>query len=151
MSAELTVRIDGTVPISGGAGVALTTQAGPPRVVPAAAMLSGSGTITDSVTPVLLITIPVGKTFIGVVNVIANSRATTAAYATVAATVAGGGTSTPAQATVLALAGSSRDAGACPVNMPVQVTATAGTVTIVITASTATTFNGSGLAVGELV
>lgn len=150
MSAEMRVAIDGAVTLGTG-GTAVPVQAAAPRVIPAAALLSGSGTITDSVTPVVLVTIPAGKTFIGTLNVTANSRATTAAYGTIAASTAGGGVSVPAQATVLNLAGSSRDAGACPVTVPVQVTATSGTVTIVITASTATSFNGSGFVTGELV
>lgn len=149
MSAEMRVAIDGAVTTT--TGTAVPVQQAPPRVVASTAMLSGSGTITDTVTPTVLVTVPAGKTFIGQVNVVANSRATTAAYATVSATVSGGGVSVPAQGTVLALAGSSRDAGACPVTLPAQVTCTSGTVTIVITASTATTFNASGIAVGELV
>lgn len=110
----------------------------------------GSATATDSTTPVLLLTIPVGKTFIGSLNVTANSRATTAAYAR-ATVVANGAGGSVADGTVVIQAGSSRDAGTCPVTYPIQVTAGVNAVTLSLVNTTATTFNSSACCFGEFM
>lgn len=127
------------------------SDASAPRVIASASVAVGAVSATDSTAPVLLLTIPAGKTFVGSLNVTANSRATTAAYAR-ATVVVNGTNASPPDGTVIIEAGSSRDAGACPVTYPVQVTAPAGnSATLSLVLTTATTFNGSACCFGEFV
>lgn len=119
--------------------------------VPTANVVTGSVTVSDSVTATTFLTIPAGRTFSGQVTIVANSRATTAAYGT-ASCVVTGTNAVPATGSVIIIAGSSRDASACPVTQTVQVTAPAGnTVTLQLVNSTATTFNSSACANGQLL
>lgn len=114
-------------------------------------VVTGSTTASDSVTPVTFVTIPAGRTFVGQVTIVANSRATTAAFATASCVVTGTGAVPPTTSAVI-VAGSSRDAGACPVTQTIQVTAPAGnTVALQLVNSTATTFNSSACANGQLI
>lgn len=120
-------------------------------VTPSGSIANGSGTQTDSVSAVTILTIPAGRTFVGTATVVANSRATTAAYATAALQVTGTN-AVPASGSNLLIAGSSRDAGACPVTQPIQASAPAGnSVTLQLVNSTATTFNSSACVNGQFV
>jgi hypothetical protein len=111
----------------------------------------GQNTRTDTTAAVTFLTIPAGMTFVGQVNVTANSRATTAAYGQARCAVAGVGGNVP-DGTAIIVAGSSRDAGACPVTMNVVVSApAANSVDLQLANTTATTFNSSACAFGEFV
>jgi DNA-binding beta-propeller fold protein YncE len=114
-------------------------------------VIAGSVTVTDSTTATTFLTVPAGRTFAGQVTIVANSRATTAAYGT-ASCVVTGTNAVPATGTAIIIAGSSRDAGVCPVTQAVQIIAPAGNaVTLQLVNSTATTFNSSACANGQLI
>lgn len=146
--AEMRVKIEGA---SGGVLDVLPTGQ-PGGVVASANVANGANTQTDSTAAVTILTVPAGKTFIGTMTVVANSRATTAAYGTASLKVSGAN-ATPPDTSTLLIAGSSRDASACPVTQPnIQVTAPAGnSVAIQLVNSTATTFNSSACINGQFV
>lgn len=145
--AELRVRVEGA---SGNVlDVLPSGQLG--GVTASGNVASGSATQTDSVSAVTVLTIPAGKTFTGWATVVANSRATTAAYGTAALQI-NGTNAVPASGSNLLLAGSSRDAAACVVTQQIQATAPAGnSVTLQLVNSTATTFNSSASVNGQFV
>lgn len=145
--AEMRVIVEG----ASGNLLSVLPNGQPGGAVPSASVASGASTQTDSTSAVTILTIPAGKTFVGTATVVANSRATTAAYAT-ASLQTNGTNAVPASGSSLLIAGSSRDASACVVTQQIQATAPAGnSITLQLVNSTATTFNSSASVNGQFV
>lgn len=149
MSAEQTVRIDSSTPLS-------VTTSGTTSIKPAtpvnADIVSGGVQVDNSVTATTIITIPAGRTWVGSVSVCASNADTTQSLASTKVVTAGTGV-VPAVDTIIANAISRRDSAATVMtHYPVYVTAPGGNaVTLQLVNSRATTYSGTASANGRLL
>lgn len=123
-------------------------------VSPQNQILSNGVTATNTASAQTIITIPAGKVWTGGISLGCTNSATAGASASSTISVSGGGTSIPAQGTKLltvhcstvgTTAGLASQNNAVP---EVTIAALTGTVTVVVTNSTATTFTSDASAIG---
>lgn len=123
-------------------------------VSPQNQILSNGVTATNTTTPQTIITIPAGKVWTGTISLGCTNSAAAGASGTAAISVSGGGTSVPSQGTNLlkvhcSTVGTTAGLASQNNGVPeVTVAALSGTVTLVVTNSTGTTFTSDASAVG---
>lgn len=149
MSAEQTVRIDGSTPLT---VITSGTTSTKPSAPANADVISGGVQVDNSATPTTIITIPAGRTWVGSVSVCASNADTTQSLASTKVVTAGTGV-TPAADTIIANVISRRDSAATVMtHYPVYVTAPGGNaVTLQLVNSRATTYSGTASANGILL